>query len=49
MPKPLVVLNVVGLTHEMLGPDTPHISAVARRGRGDGEFPQGDRDGPRQG
>ncbi len=30
--KPLVVLNVVGLTHEMLGPDTPCISAVARRG-----------------
>jgi predicted AlkP superfamily pyrophosphatase or phosphodiesterase len=32
MPKPLVVLNVVGLTHEMLGPDTPCISAVAQRG-----------------
>ena len=30
--KPLVVLNVVGLTHEMLGADTPHISAVANDG-----------------
>lgn len=32
MPQPLVVLNVVGLTHDMLGPNTPHISAVAREG-----------------
>src|SRR5436305_1915220 len=32
MPKPLVVLNVVGLTHAMLGPNTPCISAIAEQG-----------------
>jgi len=32
MPRPLVVLDVVGLTHEMLGPDTPNISRLAREG-----------------
>ena len=30
--RPLVVINVVGLTHSMLGPDTPNISAVAADG-----------------
>ena len=30
--KPLVVINVVGLTHGMLGRDTPHISALASEG-----------------
>ena len=30
--KPLVVINVVGLTHSMLGADTPHISALAAEG-----------------
>ena len=30
--KPLVVINVVGLTHSMLGQDTPHISALAATG-----------------
>ncbi len=30
--RPLVVINVVGLTHAMLGPDTPNISAVAADG-----------------
>ena len=32
MSRPLVILNVVGLTHEMLGPNTPHISQVAAEG-----------------
>lgn len=32
MHRPLVVINVVGLTYEMLGPDTPHISRVASQG-----------------
>ena len=32
MPRPLVVVNVVGLTHEMLGPDTPHITRLAEEG-----------------
>src|SRR5947208_17000693 len=32
MPKRLVVLNVVGLTQQMLGPHTPCISAIAERG-----------------
>jgi predicted AlkP superfamily pyrophosphatase or phosphodiesterase len=32
MPRPLVVLDVVGLTHEMLGPDTPNISRLAHGG-----------------
>ena len=30
--KPLVVINVVGLTHSMVGTDTPHISALAAEG-----------------
>jgi predicted AlkP superfamily pyrophosphatase or phosphodiesterase len=30
--KPLVVINVVGLTCEMLGTNTPHLSALARDG-----------------
>lgn len=32
MTTPLVVINVVGLTHEMLGPNTPNISRVAADG-----------------
>lgn len=32
MSRPLVVINVVGLTPEMLGPNTPCISDVAREG-----------------
>ena len=32
MPRPLVVINAVGLTHEMLGPNTPNISRVAAEG-----------------
>uniref|UniRef100_A0A7C2JXJ7 Alkaline phosphatase family protein n=1 Tax=Schlesneria paludicola TaxID=360056 RepID=A0A7C2JXJ7_9PLAN len=32
MTKPLLILNVVGLTHEMLGPDTPHLSRLASDG-----------------
>lgn len=32
MTKPTVVINVVGLTHDMLGPDTPNISALAADG-----------------
>ena len=32
MKCPLVVINVVGLTHEMLGPNTPNISRVAADG-----------------
>lgn len=32
MPQPLVVINVVGLTPEMLGPNTPNISSVAADG-----------------
>jgi predicted AlkP superfamily pyrophosphatase or phosphodiesterase len=32
MTKPLVVLNVVGLTHEMIGEHTPHISRLAQDG-----------------
>ena len=31
-PRPLLVINVVGLTHAMLGPETPNISAVAADG-----------------
>lgn len=34
MPKPLVVINVVGLTQEMLGPNTPHMAALAKEGFG---------------
>jgi len=32
MTRPVVVINVVGLTHQMLGPQTPCISAVAKEG-----------------
>jgi predicted AlkP superfamily pyrophosphatase or phosphodiesterase len=32
MLKPLVVIDVVGLTHDMLGPHTPHISRLAHDG-----------------
>jgi predicted AlkP superfamily pyrophosphatase or phosphodiesterase len=32
MPVPLVVINVVGLTHSMLGPNTPHLQWLAREG-----------------
>ncbi len=32
MTRPLLLLNVVGLTHEMLGPNTPHLSALAKDG-----------------
>ncbi|HUG92526.1 MAG TPA: alkaline phosphatase family protein [Planctomycetaceae bacterium] len=32
MTRPLVVINVVGLTHEMLGPDAPNIRALADAG-----------------
>src|SRR5947208_8228159 len=32
MTRPLVVINVVGLTHQMLGTNTPHISRVAADG-----------------
>jgi predicted AlkP superfamily pyrophosphatase or phosphodiesterase len=32
MPKPLVVIDVVGLTHDMLGPNTPHMSRLAAEG-----------------
>ena len=30
--KPLVVIDVVGLTHDMLGPNTPHLSRLASLG-----------------
>lgn len=32
MSRPLLLLNVVGLTHEMLGPHTPHLSRLAGEG-----------------
>ena len=32
MTRPLVVINVVGLTHEMLGENTPNISRLAADG-----------------
>ena len=32
MHKPLIVIDVVGLTHDMLGPHTPHISRLAQDG-----------------
>jgi predicted AlkP superfamily pyrophosphatase or phosphodiesterase len=32
MTQPLVVIDVVGLTHDMLGPATPHLSKLAREG-----------------
>ncbi|NNF42721.1 MAG: alkaline phosphatase family protein [Phycisphaerales bacterium] len=31
MPHPTAVLNVVGLSSSLLGPDTPHLSALAQR------------------
>ncbi len=32
MPRPLVVIDVVGLTHDMLGENTPNISRLAKAG-----------------
>ena len=32
MPKPVVLINVVGLTQDMLGPNTPHLSRLANEG-----------------
>ena len=32
MPRPLLLLNVVGLTHEMLGAQTPHLKRLAEDG-----------------
>lgn len=32
MPRRLVVINVVGLSYDMLGPDTPNLSQLARDG-----------------
>ncbi len=32
MPRPLLLLNVVGLTHEMLGAQTPHLKRLAEEG-----------------
>ncbi|MDB5387261.1 MAG: type phosphodiesterase/nucleotide pyrophosphatase [Planctomycetaceae bacterium] len=32
MPVPLVVIDVVGLTYSMLGPNTPHLQWLAREG-----------------
>ena len=32
MPKPLVVIDVVGLTHEQIGPHTPNIARLAADG-----------------
>lgn len=32
MPKPLVVINVVGLTYDLIGPHTPHIKRLAESG-----------------
>jgi predicted AlkP superfamily pyrophosphatase or phosphodiesterase len=32
MPRPLLMLNVVGLTHEMLGANTPHLKQLADEG-----------------
>lgn len=32
MPKPVVLINVVGLTQEMLGPNTPNLKALADEG-----------------
>jgi predicted AlkP superfamily pyrophosphatase or phosphodiesterase len=32
MPPPLVVINAVGLTPSLVGPDTPHLSALALDG-----------------
>ncbi len=32
MPKPLVVIDVVGLTYDLIGPNTPHIKRLAESG-----------------
>ncbi len=32
MTKPLLILNIVGLTYEMLGPNTPHLKRLADEG-----------------
>lgn len=32
MTQPLLIINVVGLTHDMLGPNTPHLSRLAADG-----------------
>lgn len=32
MPRPLLILNVVGLTHEMLGSNSPHLKELADGG-----------------
>ncbi|MBI1347967.1 alkaline phosphatase family protein [bacterium] len=32
MTKPLLIVNVVGLTHDMLGPNTPHLQSLATQG-----------------
>lgn len=32
MPKPLVVIDVVGLTYDLIGPNTPHIKRLADGG-----------------
>ena len=32
MLRPLLLLNVVGLTHDMLGPNTPHLKGLAEEG-----------------
>ncbi len=32
MPKTVVVINIVGLTYEMLGPNTPNLLALSREG-----------------
>src|SRR5262245_15309396 len=32
MPRPLLLLNVVGLTFDHLGPHPPHLTALARDG-----------------
>ena len=38
MVKPLVILNVVGLTHEMLGASTPHLARLAAEGHTNSEI-----------
>ena len=32
MPRPILILNVVGLTHDMLGPNTPNLKRLADDG-----------------
>jgi predicted AlkP superfamily pyrophosphatase or phosphodiesterase len=32
MPRPLLLLDIVGLTHQMLGPNTPHLQELATSG-----------------